>query len=168
MPPKTASRKTKRNADPPRSNLDLDGLLGERAVQSEGGRRKISPSNAIPEFKQYLLGNDVMEDIRDAFSQFGPIIETWIKHSFGDSGYERAVEGISVMRQEAIEIEEPSLYNSFMKALKKKLLNEQLSGDRRDMWYKLRRYKLGLVDKGSSGASEIEADEAREFLTALK
>lgn len=170
VPPKTASRKTKRNPDPPRSGLDLNKLLGERATQNQsvGGKRRLDPTNAIPEFKQYLDSTNVVDHLQDALHQLGSIIESWIKNSFGDSGYERAVEGITVLRQHSIELEEPGIYNNFMKALKRKLLNEELNGDRREMWYKLRRYRLGLVDRASSDASEVEADEARDFLSTLQ
>lgn len=134
---------------------------------SSKSESKISSTNAIPEFKRSLDAATTTEQIKESFTQFGPIIEGWIKDSFGDSGYERAVEGIRNMREEGISMEEPELYNDFMRSLKSKLLTEQLGGDRQEMWFKLRVYKLGLLDKKTSASSTVtEEEEAQHFLSA--
>lgn len=76
--------------------------------------------------------------------------------------YGRAVEEISVMRSETTELEEPSVYNDFMRALKRKLLGEELGGDRREMWGLIRKHGLGLIETKISERSEVGEDEARK------
>lgn len=107
---------------------------------------------------------DVVENIsgiRDAVTQLGSIIETRVKDSFGDINYERAIEELDVMRSEMMEIEEPAIYNEFVKTFKTKLLQGELSGDRRDMWYGLKKAELGLIDSKQSESSTVTKEEAK-------
>jgi len=96
----------------------------------------------------------------------GAIIESHITHSFGDSGYGRAIEEMRVMREELVELEEPGLWNAFVRGLKGKLLGGELGGERREVWWEVRRDGLGLVDSKVSALSEVGEEEAREFLSA--
>lgn len=108
---------------------------------------------------------DVVENIsgiRDAVTQLGSIIETRVKDSFGDINYGRAIEELDVMRSEMIEIEEPAIYNDFVKTFKTKLLKGELSGDRRDMWYELKKAELGLIDGRQSESSTVTKEEAKQ------
>lgn len=104
--------------------------------------------------------------IESACKQLGNIIRGYIKSSMGDSGYGRAVEAISVMREEALEHEEPGLFNEFMVGLKKELLSGGLGGDRGEMWFSLRRSKLGLIQRRETSNSEVDEDAAKAFLSA--
>lgn len=90
------------------------------------------------------------------------IIEDQIRHSLGDVNYDRVIEGLGVMREELISYEEPASYNDFMRQLKEKLLKEELGGDRRELWWLVRRSKLGLIDKEQSDRSEVTEEEAKE------
>lgn len=108
---------------------------------------------------------DAVEDIsgiRDAVAQLGSIIETQIKDSFGDINYGRAIEELDVMRSEMIEIEEPAIYNDYVRTLKTKLLQGELSGDRRDMWYELKKAELGLIDSKQSESSNVTKEDAKQ------
>lgn len=97
------------------------------------------------------------------------IIEDQIKNSLGDANYDRVVEGLGVMREELISYEEPALYNDFLKPLKEKLLKEELGGDRRELWWFVRKSKQGLIDQSESDRSEVTRDEAKEVrLFALR
>lgn len=98
--------------------------------------------------------------MRDAVSQLGVIIEDLIKHSIGDSVYDRAVEAVGVMRGECVEMEEPAVFNAFAREFKKKLLDGDLGGDRRELWYKVRVGKLGLIGKDVSEVSDVTEEEA--------
>lgn len=100
--------------------------------------------------------------IRDAVAQLGTIIETQIKDSFGDINYGRAIEELDVMRSEMIEIEEPTIYNDYVRTLKTKLLKGELSGDRRDMWYELKKAELGLIDSKQSESSNVTKEDAKQ------
>ena len=62
----------------------------------------------------------------------GAIIENQIRNSLGDANYDRVVEELGVM--DVIAYEEPSLYNDFLRHLKKTILQNELAGDRRELW----------------------------------
>lgn len=90
------------------------------------------------------------------------IIEDQIRRSLGDINYDRAVEGIGTMREELIAYEEPGLYNGFIQSLKEKLLEDRLGGDRREMWWLIRKNRLGLIDKKALDISDVTEEQARE------
>ena len=94
------------------------------------------------------------------------IIQDQVKHSLGDANYDRVTEGLGVMREELISYEEPAVYNDFLKQLKNKLLKEELGGDRRELWWLIRKNKLGLIDQHQSEHSEVTEEEAKEFMSA--
>ena len=68
------------------------------------------------------------------------------------------------MREELIEMEEPGLYDEFVRGLKGEVLGEVLGGDRREMWAEVRRNRLGLVEGKESERSKVGEEEARKFL----
>ncbi|KAL1959864.1 hypothetical protein VTO42DRAFT_1009 [Malbranchea cinnamomea] len=160
VPPRAKGRKRDRDGDKPLSGLDVDELLrGQKRV-------RISPDNAIPEFKQSLLNASDVNAIKDAARQMSVIIEDQIKKSLGDMNYDRVVEALGTMRDELIAYEEPELFNEFIRELKKKLLNDQLNGDRREVWWLIRRHRIGLIDNETSEPSKVTVQEAREFLSS--
>ncbi|KAF3386884.1 ATP-dependent DNA helicase II subunit 2 [Penicillium rolfsii] len=157
VPPKTKGRKRLRETEKPLSGLDVDALL-----KQEPKRTKISAENAIPEFKQMLSRADSLEIIHDAVNQLTSIIEMQIKHSLGDANYDRVVEGLGTMREELVDYEEPTLYNNYLSALKGKILSEELGGDRKELWWLIRKSKLGLIDQAASEVSKVTEEEAKE------
>ena len=160
VPPKQLARKRARDTVKPLSGLDVDELLNREK------RRRISPDNAVPEFKQMLATSEDPQVISDAAKQMSTLVQDWIKRSFGDSGYGRAIEGIRVMREELNEFEEPAMFNDVMRDLKKQLLAGELGGDRAEMWWLIRVNRLGLIDKRLNSASEVTEEEAKQFLAA--
>ncbi|KAF7166801.1 hypothetical protein CNMCM6106_002499 [Aspergillus hiratsukae] len=160
VPPKVKGRKRVRESEKPLSGLDVDALLHQEK------RAKISPTNAIPEFKQTLGQAESIEAIKDAVKQMTSIIEDQIKNSLGDANYDRVIEEMGVMREELISFEEPALYNDFLRQLKDKLLKEELGGDRRELWWLLRRSKLGLISQRESDQSDVTEEQAKEFFSA--
>ena len=94
------------------------------------------------------------------------IVEYQIRHSFGDSAYDRAVEELGVMRQEMIDLEEPGLYNDMLRELKRKIMAEDLGGNRREMWWFIRKNRIGLIDKRTSPVSDVTEEEANDFPAA--
>lgn len=138
------------------SGLDVDMLL------ARDRRAKISPENAVAEFKQMLGQADEISIIEDAMKQMGQIVRTLVTHSVGDSGFGRAMENIGLMRHEMIELEEPGVYDSFIRDLKERLLAGELGGDRRELWWRLKTAKLGLIDQNASEASKVTPEEASE------
>ncbi|KAJ5212171.1 uncharacterized protein N7498_003817 [Penicillium cinerascens] len=161
VPPKTKGRKRQRETEKPLSGLDVDALLFQ-----EPKRSKISAENAVPEFKQMLSRAESVDTIHDAVRQMSAILEAQIKHSLGDANYDRVVEGLGTMREELVDYEEPALYNEFLRVLKGKVLSEELGGDRRELWWLVRKSKLGLIDQATSERSEVSEEEAKEFFSA--
>lgn len=157
VPPKTKGRKRQRETEKPLSGLDVDALLNQ-----EPKRANISPDNAIPEFKQMLSRAENIETIIGAVKQLCAIIESQIKNSLGDANYDRVVEELGTLRDELVDYEEPALYNDFLRSLKSKMLLEELGGDRRELWWLLRRSKIGLIDRKASDRSEVSEEEAKE------
>ncbi|KAF7718434.1 Uncharacterized protein PECH_005915 [Penicillium ucsense] len=158
VPPKTKGRKRLREAEKPLSGLDVDALL-----KQEPKRTEISASNAIPEFKQMLSRADSLDVIHDAVRQMTSIVETLIKDSLGDANYDRVVESLGTVREELVDYEEPTLYNDLIRSLKAKILGEELGGDRLELWWLIRKGKLGLIDEKSSSLSQVTELEANEF-----
>ena len=156
MPPKVQSRKRNRNEVKPLSGLDVDALLGNKMKKA-----KISSDNPIPDFRQMLDMAEDLDVVRDAVKQLSSIIEQQIKDSFSDLAYGRALEEVNVLRDEMTELEEPGIYNDFLRALKPKLLSDELGGDRRDMWDLIRKSHLGLVEKKTSERSSVTEEEAK-------
>ncbi|CAI7665480.1 unnamed protein product [Penicillium bialowiezense] len=161
VPPKTRGRKRQRETEKPLSGLDVDALLS-----LEPTRSKISTENAIPEFKQMLSRATNIEAIQDAVQQMAPIIESQITHSLADTNYDRVVEALGTIREELVDYEEPTMYNDFIIPLKEKMLAEKLGGDRKELWWRIRKSKLGLIEQKEVESSTVEEDEAREFLAA--
>ncbi|PGH15087.1 ATP-dependent DNA helicase II subunit 2 [Helicocarpus griseus UAMH5409] len=155
VPPKAKGRKRDRETDKPLSGLNVEELLRTEK------RVKISSENAIPEFKQSLVSSQDLDAVKDAVKQMSTIIENQIRHSLGDANYERAVEGLGTMKEELVAFEEPGLYNDFIRSLKAKLLGDELGGDRREMWWYIRKNRLGLIDKKLSEFSDVTEEDAR-------
>ncbi|KAF2172563.1 hypothetical protein M409DRAFT_50238 [Zasmidium cellare ATCC 36951] len=164
VPPKARGKRWSRKEAPkPLSDLDVAALLAQDPKRKT---KRIDPKNAIPEFIQLLASDDTvrLEDMHDACKQLKFIIFDWIKHSMGNTGYDRAVEGIRVMREQMNEYEEPAPYNDFMRELKKKVLGGELGGDRSEMWYRVRVNKMYLISKAECSASDVSEEDAKTFL----
>lgn len=159
VPPKVKGRgkKSRAERDKPLSGLDIDALLGNPS------HIKIDPQNLIPSFKNALAASDDLASIQDAASAMGTQIRALITNSVGDASYDRALEALRVMREEITELEEPDMYNEFIRGLKEDILGEKLGGNRREMWWRIRGARVGLVDEKRSLVSEVSEGEALEF-----
>ncbi|KAL6709336.1 ATP-dependent DNA helicase yku80 [Coniothyrium glycines] len=159
VPPKVKGRgkRQRTDRDKPLSGLDVDALLGNPQ------RTKIDPTNLIPSFKQALATTDDLDAIQEAADGISAEIRTLIRNSVGDSAYARALEAIRVLRDEITELEEPDIYNTFIRGLKADLLDGKLNGNRKDMWWRIRGSRYGLVDQKRSLVSEVTEEEAKQF-----
>ncbi|KAF2125847.1 SPOC domain-like protein [Dothidotthia symphoricarpi CBS 119687] len=159
VPPKVKGRGKRRRDDreKPLSGLDVDELLGNPK------RVKVESNNLIPSFKQALAATDDLEAIQEAADSMAKEVRSLISNSVGESAYGRALEAIRVMRDEITELEEPEIYNTFIRELKKDVLGGKLNGERRDMWWRIRGSRYGLVDQKRSFVSDVTEDEALEF-----
>lgn len=173
VPKKTKyGRGRKKEADKPQSGLDVDALLRDPTQK----RPQITAENAIPEFKQQINtifetsdGSSTVEvAARDLASQMATHIESYISNSVGDSGYGRAIEALRVMREELNDLDEPVVYNDVLRRLKGKIFDGELGGERKEMWYRIRVNKVGMVDKRTQELADVDEEEAREFMAMRK
>ncbi|EME48779.1 hypothetical protein DOTSEDRAFT_67726 [Dothistroma septosporum NZE10] len=163
VPPKAAGKRYSRKEAPkPLSNLDVTALL---AQDPERKNKLIDPKNAVPEFRQIVENADDEEQLADACKQLRNIIYDWIKHSVGDSNYGRATEAIRVMREGMIELEFPGPYNDFLRELKGKTLGEELGGDRREFWYRVRVHRMKPIMKSEVEISEVTEADAKQWMS---
>lgn len=168
FPPKVRSKRGRRagtDANKPLSGLDVDALLDKQSTQVRS-TKSISRENAIPEFKQALERASSLQEINDTCNQLAEIIRDKIRHSVGDSGYGVALAAIKVMRDEMTDLENAEVYNGFMKALKRELLGGQLGGDRLEMWYLVRKEKVGLILDRDVPGGEASEEFATRFLSS--
>ena len=161
VPPKVLNRKRNRESSKPLSGLDVGALL---QASKPSTHRAISASNPIPEFRQVLDHPTSPDDISTAAAEFGSIIAKHIEDSFGHQNYDRVIEEMRVLRTEMVEMEEPGLWNDWVRKVKGRLLKGELGGDRFDLWWRIKKNGLGLVGKGESAGSDISEDEMRRFL----
>lgn len=162
VPPKVKGRgkRNRTEREKPISGLDVDALLGKPT------QVKIDPVNLVPSFKQALAVTDDLAAIQSAADAMAKEIRTLVKNSVGESAYGRALEALRVMRDELTELEEPEMYNNFVREFKKELLENTLNGDRREMWWRVRGSKYGLIDQKRSLVSDVTEKEAEEFYKA--
>lgn len=159
VPPRTKGRRKYREAEKPLSGLNVEDLFRKEQ------RGQISPDNAIPEFKQMLMHPDDMDRVKAGVQQMASILQDWILNSFGEANYDRVLEGLGVIREEMLGMEEPALYNDLLRDLKKKLMAGKLGSNRTDLWYKIRVNKLGLIADDASPSSDVTRAEADSFMT---
>lgn len=154
VPPKAKGRRQKEVVKP-LSGLDIDALL-------DSPSDSINPQNAIPEYRRSLATASDLSVVESATRQMGAIIRDIISASFGGNADERALEHMGAMRTELLNFEEPELYNAFARDLKSRLLSGELGGDRREMWWKVKRARLGLLEGKESEVSKVTEAEAKE------
>ncbi|KAL1296994.1 hypothetical protein AAFC00_004590 [Neodothiora populina] len=188
VPPKTRSRhygggRKNKDAPKPLSGLDVTALLSSKPPTNPDSPSitdatpQITAANAIPDFKSALLTTTSLASVQSLFTQFSAIIKALITSSFGDANYQRALEALRVMREEAIDFEAPEMYNDFLRALKKDIVvDDDGESDRREMWYLIRKERLGLVTSREAGGDgdvsspaaggglHVSEEEAREFM----
>lgn len=159
VPPKVKGRgkRQRTDRDKPLSGLDIDELLGNPK------RVKIESNNLIPSFKQALAATDDLDAVQEAADGIAKEIRSLITNSIGDSAYGRALEAIRVMREEITELEEPEIYNEFVRDLKEEILGGKLNGNRRELWWRIRGSKYGLVDQKRSLVSDVTEEEGKKF-----
>lgn len=162
VPAKVKGRRRYRDVEKPLSGLNVEDLFRKE----KGDRSRISPNNAIPEFKQLLDSTQALDAITDGVSQMSRIVEDQIRTSFGDKNYNRVLELLGTVRQEMLEMEMPEVYNDALRQLKKKIMAKALGGDRSELWYKIRVTKLGLISSESSERSNVGQEEADAFMRA--
>lgn len=173
VPPKARGKRFGGKQPPkPLSDLNVDDLL-KQGAGSEQSTERIDPKNAIPEFKQmfnrhFNEGSD-MDGVINACNQLKTIIFDYIRHSVGNSGYQRALEAMNAMRKECLESDIPDPYNDFARQLKTKVLGGNLGDGRKEMFLEVRNHKLGLIqllqtERGAVDHGGVSKEEADAYL----
>ncbi|KAK5047638.1 hypothetical protein LTR84_006303 [Exophiala bonariae] len=160
VPAKVKGRRRYRDVEKPLSGLNVEDLFRKE----KGNRSRISPNNAVPEFKQLLDSTQAMDAITDGVSQISRIVEDQIKTSFGDKNYDRVLELLGTVREGMYQMEEPEVYNDALRQLKKKIMAKELGGDRSELWYKIRVTKLGLITTDATDHSKVSPEDADAFM----
>ncbi|KAK6429342.1 ATP-dependent DNA helicase yku80 [Oleoguttula sp. CCFEE 5521] len=65
------------------------------------------------------------------------------------------------MREELLDLEVPYMYNEFLRELKRKMLGEELGGDRRLLWVAIKNARLGLVQRKEVEIENLPEEEAK-------
>lgn len=167
--PKVAGRKGRREQPVPKSGLDIESLLrstGPPSATTTAARKQaaISSNNAIPEFKRKLSLTEDLDELKSAGEEMLVIMKELVTHSLADTNYGRVCEMLKVMREEYLEFDEPGVYNDVVIELKRAIHEEELNGDREDMWMEMRINKLGLVTKAESTRVAVGEEDAKKFL----
>lgn len=170
VPPKTRAnnrRQARRDVPKPLSELDVDALLRSDPRNNPDpatSQPRLSPANAVPEFRQLVQRAESVEAVRHACAELARVVrDEYVRPSVGDAAYGRAVEAMAVMREECLEWEEAEPFNDFLRAFKRDVLNGSLGGDRTEMWYHVRVARLGLITARECAGSRVTDDEARAF-----
>ena len=103
-----------------------------------------------------------IEEIKGTCSQMATLIKEAITTSFADMLYDKAADMMRVMREELVELDEPEVYNEFVRGLKKEIFAENLGGNRVDMWKEVRKNRLGLLTSSECERSEVTEEMAKE------
>ncbi|RPA80123.1 SPOC domain-like protein [Ascobolus immersus RN42] len=165
VPPKQKGFGKVREQPKPLSGLDIDALLNaeDPDVQKQTKANTVSPTNAIPDFKRALENGDENTDITTLSRSFLGVIEEVVKESIGDSGYERAVEMMAVLRSELIDYDAVEIFNELLNGFKKRLTGGEFGGDRSDFWEVLRKKRLGLIKESEGEGVGVGEEEAKAF-----
>lgn len=101
-------------------------------------------------------------ELGNVVDQMAGVVENLIEHSLGESAYAQAIECVKVIRGETSDCELPEVYNNFVQTLKKKIVEGELNGNRKDFLTFLRKEKLGLITKDEDGRSELDLEDANK------
>jgi hypothetical protein len=123
-------------------------------------------ASVIVEFESKLADKgSVLEEVIDSM---GDAITAKVTSSFGSNGYSEAKTMIQAMRKGAIEYEEAERFNDWIRAFKKRVLDDSATRSRVDFWdSRIRgRAELGLISDQESLADPTKASkkEADEFI----
>jgi len=123
--------------------------------------------NPLAGFKKKLgITAYQVEDVMDAMSRF---IATTIMDSFGSNDYAQARDLLIAFREQAIEYEETLKFNTYLRKLKKRVLDTNGKGrSRSDFWDNFVRGRddMSLIknDEAMGEETGVNAKEASEFI----
>lgn len=147
---------------------DTSGNQTEPEKGSDKSREIVFDGESpLADFKKKLgITEYKVEDVMDAMSRF---ISVTITDSFGSNDYAQARDLLIGFREQAIEYEESLRFNTFLRTLKKRLLDTNGKGrSRSDFWdnYVRGRDDMSLIrnDEAMGEETGVNAKEASEFI----
>ncbi|TVY31768.1 ATP-dependent DNA helicase II subunit [Lachnellula subtilissima] len=149
----------------PLSGLDVNSLLNS---QKPRAARKITMENSIPDFKQLLEATVSSSEILDLVTQMAQIIYKMVARTPTDGSFDMVTANMRVLRSQMMDLEMPEIYNDFIRAFKQKLIADELfenefASNKRELWFRVKSKRLGLIDKEVSEHSDISKEEAAQF-----
>ncbi|KAA6406463.1 MAG: ATP-dependent DNA helicase II subunit 2 [Lasallia pustulata] len=110
----------------------------------------------IAQVEHYLEATEDPDGISIAANAFGVMVLAYILPSVSASAFEDILTGILLFRNTMDEMEEPDMWNVWVRSLKWKVRSDELGGIGRALWEAMKENGLGLLVGGWNGASEEE------------
>ena len=153
----------------PLSGLDVNSLLNS---QKPRAARKITMANSIPDFKQLLEATVSSSEILELVTQMAEVIYKMVANTLTDGSFDIVTANMRVLRSQMMDLEMPEIYNDFIRAFKQKLIAGELfennfASNERELWFRVKSKRLGLIDKEVSEHSDISKEEAAQVSTVF-
>ncbi|PWN36529.1 SPOC domain-like protein [Meira miltonrushii] len=153
------------------ARVHVKNTAGDQAEPEEGSEKSrdivFDGENPLADFKKKLgITEYKVEDVMDAMSRF---VTVTITDSFGSNDYAQARDLLIAFREQAIEYEESLRFNTFLRTLKKRVLDTNGKGrSRSDFWDNFVRGRddMSLIrnDEAMGEETGVNAKEASEFI----
>ncbi|CAG8663340.1 12940_t:CDS:10, partial [Acaulospora morrowiae] len=123
--------------------------------------REVGTVDPVSNFKAMILNRD--EDlVTSAVEQMSGVILHYVKTSFGEGLYKKAIECMKALRQACAQENETSRFNDFLKELKTLCFNSQ--PPKTHFWESVIREKISLISEDEAPDSTTTTQEAESFL----
>ena len=140
--------------------VEEETALKAKNKDDEPRINKISKEHPISDFRD-MLSNRTEDLVDAAVKQMQVRIVEMVRNSIKDSGFEKALECLRVLREGCINEEEHILFNNFMGKLKMDFYQDK---NFEIFLAKIRTNKVTLITNKESSRSEVTEEQAREFL----
>ncbi|XP_062520922.1 X-ray repair cross-complementing protein 5-like [Corticium candelabrum] len=129
------------------------------AVLSKAQVKEVGTVDPVGDFKSLISCQDV-DMFDEACQQMVRRITQLVFDSFGDQFYSKALECMHALREAAVKLREPDVFNSFLRELK-----SRMTGRSAPFWQRVKAAGISLITSAEANDSTVSRDEAREFLT---
>ncbi|XP_065898118.1 X-ray repair cross-complementing protein 5-like [Dysidea avara] len=153
--------------------LDLDAERPAKRPRTEDGEQtdfsmaslakgEITEVGTVDPVSDYqtLLGNKLVDNYEDASRQLQAVIMKLVKESFGDVYYDKALECVRVLREEAIKHEEADMFNDFLRKMKDDFLGTRYSA----FWDKVAQEGISLITSSECSDNGVSDAESKSFI----
>ncbi|KAF0411993.1 SPOC domain-like protein [Gigaspora margarita] len=137
-----------------------DGNITDALIQHEVVR-EVGTIDPISNF-QAMIANRQDDLVSTAVEQMSVTILHFVKTSFAEGLYPKALECLKILRQACAKENETSKFNNFLKELKTTCFEAQPS--KTDFWDLIVREKITLINRDEASDSTMSIQEAEEFL----